>query len=97
MRGDKTEMTVEKISNLELSEHAPLRVCKAGNVIEVKYLQHVNTRATVRKLSADFFQPSATIIVDSENSNHTPLNYSIIDYPNKDGVWLIKKLMTSPY
>lgn len=60
MRGDKTEMTVEKISNLELSENAHVRVCKAGNVIEVKYLQHVNNRATVRKLSADFFQVVST-------------------------------------
>lgn len=68
---------------------------KVGTIVSYDYYNELWVE--VQDLSADFFQPSATIIIDSENSNHTPLNYSIIDYPNKDGVWLIKKLMTSPY
>ena len=52
--------TISKIKNIELTKYSLVRVCEAGNTLEVKYLQHCNNKATVRKINNDLYMKVRT-------------------------------------
>ena len=64
-------LKVEQIQNIEISENCPVRVCDCGNVLEVKWLQHCNYRATVRKINDELYQKVSTgEVFEYERKDH---------------------------
>jgi hypothetical protein len=51
---------IEKIQNIKISENSKVRVFKCGNVLEVKWLQKINTKPTVRKINNDLYMKVRT-------------------------------------
>lgn len=51
---------IEKIKNITISENSNVRVFNCGNVLEVKWLQKINTKPTVRKINNDLYMKVRT-------------------------------------
>lgn len=51
---------IEKIQNIKISENSNVRVYRCGNVLEVKWLQKINTKPTVRKINNDLYMKVRT-------------------------------------
>ena len=51
---------IEKIQNIKISENSNVRVYHCGNVLEVKWLQKINTKPTVRKINNDLYMKVRT-------------------------------------